>query len=78
LRGIGFGRTYSTVEVPDGARAGRLAILKREKHECKLITIKGDALSCVLLGALIAGRLPTYGQSILRFLRDLREYRDGK
>jgi hypothetical protein len=53
-------------------------ILEREKHEGKVIIIRGDALSCVLLGALVAGRLPAYGQSILRFLRDLREYRDGK
>jgi hypothetical protein len=43
-----------------------------------VIVIRGDAFSCVLIGALIAGRLPAYGQSILRFLRDLREYREGK
>jgi hypothetical protein len=53
-------------------------ILEREKHERKVIIIRDDALSCALLGVLVAGRLPAYGRSILRFLRDLREYRDGK
>lgn len=52
-------------------------ILEREKHASKVIVIRGDVISCVLVGALIAGRLPAYGRSILRFLRDLREYRNG-
>jgi|HubBroStandDraft_2_1064218.scaffolds.fasta_scaffold00229_25 hypothetical protein len=55
----------------------RIRHLKREKHACKVIVIRGDALSCVLVGVLVVSRLPAYGQAVLRFLRDLNKYRDG-
>jgi hypothetical protein len=61
-----------------GARVARSGNLERENHEHKVIVIRGDAFSCVLVGVLVVSRLPAYGQAVLRFLRDLNRYRDGK